>query len=122
MTLLSLALAGLLGQTEVPAADFGDANFVKGTGLPDAWLVAPRFGAVFRYAMSKQIRFSEEAEILPALTGPSRFLVNSTTKFNAHLTSALSIAISFLLTYDSAPAGKKQPMDTALTLGLDAAF
>jgi putative salt-induced outer membrane protein YdiY len=79
-------------------------------------------GAVVRYALNKEIRFSEEAEFLPNLVGESRFLVNSTTKLNARLTAALSISVAFLLNFDSSPGGGKKSTDTALTLGLEAAF
>lgn len=101
---------------------FGDANFAANTGLPDATMVGPRVGAVFRYALNKELRFSEEAEILPNLVGEARYLINSTTKLNAHLTRALSITASFLINFDSAPAGGKKTTDTALTLGVEAAF
>ncbi len=101
---------------------YGDANFPKNTGLPSVLMAAPRIGLAFRYAMSKDIRFSEEAEVLPNVIGDSRFLFNSTTKLNARLTETFSVNLSFLLTHDSNPAGKKQPTDTALTLGVEAAF
>lgn len=90
--------------------------------LPSATLVAPRAGLVFRYALNKEIRFSEELEFLPNLAGAARFLLNSNSKLNARLTESLSIAASFLVNYDSSPAGGKRPLDTALTLGLEAAF
>ncbi|MBS1150842.1 MAG: hypothetical protein H6Q89_2540 [Myxococcaceae bacterium] len=93
-----------------------------GTGLPSATMLGPRLGAVIRYAVSKDIRFSEEAEFLPNVLGPSRFLFNSTTKLNARLTQSLSVSGALLVAFDSSPAGGKKTTDTALTLGLEAAF
>ena len=94
----------------------------KGTGLPSATMLGPRIGIVIRYALNKEIRFSEEAEFLPNLLGPSRYLVNSMTKVSARLTESLSFTGSFLVNYDSAPAADKKTTDTALVLGVDAIF
>jgi putative salt-induced outer membrane protein YdiY len=88
-------------------------------------LVAPRLGIVFRYAVNKGIRFSEEAEVMPNLFGATagkRVLVNSTTKLAAQMTESVSMNASFLVTSDSVPAAGKKPVDTALTVGLEAAF
>lgn len=93
-----------------------------GTALPDATLIAPRIGAVFRYAMSKDIRFSEEIEFLPNVLGQARVLVNNTTKLNARLTESLSISAAFVANFDSAPAAGNKDLDTSLALGLEAAF
>lgn len=90
--------------------------------LPNVELVAPRIGAVFRYAFAKGTVFSEEAEVLPNLSGDARVLVNSTTKLTAALTGALSFATSYLVKYDSAPAPGKVNTETALTVGLEVAF
>ena len=93
--------------------------------LPSANLVAPRLGVVFRYAVTKGIRFSEEAEVMPNVLGETagkRVLVNSTTKLSAQLTEMLSVNVAFLVNSDSVPAAGKKPVDTALTVGLEAAF
>ncbi|MBX7115580.1 MAG: DUF481 domain-containing protein [Myxococcaceae bacterium] len=93
--------------------------------LPAADLVAPRVGVVFRYAVTKGIRFSEEAEVMPNVLGETagkRVLVNSTTKLSAQLTEMLSTNVAFLVNSDSVPAPGKKPVDTALTVGLEAAF
>lgn len=92
------------------------------TGLPGATMVGPRIAAVIRYALNKDIRFSEEAEFLPNLVGQSRYIVNSMTKLSARLSASLAVTGSFLVNFDSAPAGGKKQTDTALTLGLEAAF
>jgi len=90
--------------------------------LPNVELVAPRFGAAFHYAFAKGTVFSEEAEVLPNLSGDARVLINSTTKLTAALTGALSFATSYLVKYDSAPAPGKVNTETALTVGLEVNF
>jgi len=42
--------------------------------LPNATLYAPRFGLAFRYSLSKEVGFLQDAEILPNVTGDSRVL------------------------------------------------
>ncbi len=101
---------------------YSDGTIPGGTGLPSANLLGPRIGVIFRYALNKHVKFSEEAEFIPNLLGASRFIVNSTTKLNARLTETLSISASFLVNFDSAPAAGKRDTDTALTIGLEAAF
>lgn len=101
---------------------FATPTTPAGTALPDATLVAPRIAAVLRYAMSKDIRFSEEVEFLPNVLGQSRVLVNNTTKLNARLTESLSVSAAFIANFDSAPASGKKDLDTSLALGVEAAF
>ncbi|MFT3842892.1 MAG: DUF481 domain-containing protein [Myxococcaceae bacterium] len=100
----------------------GDATTPTNTGLPGVQMVAPHFGLVFRYSLNKGVHFSEEAEVLPNLVGASRVIVNSTTKLSAQLTETFSLSGSYIVNFDSAPAGNKKTTDTALTLGLEAAF
>lgn len=100
----------------------GDMTTPTNTGLPGVQMVAPHFGLVFRYALNKGVHFSEEAEVLPNLVGASRVLFNSTTKLSAQLTETFSLSGSYIVNFDSAPAGNKKTTDTALTLGLEAAF
>jgi hypothetical protein len=91
--------------------------------LPDADLfVAPRLAVAFRYELSKTSVFSEDAEILPNLNGPSRVLANSITKVGAKLSAALQLGAAFTATYDSAPAGGKKDTDTVLAVTLDYVF
>ncbi len=101
---------------------YADATVPAGTALPAVTNAGPRIGAVFRYALNKGVRFSEEVEFLPNVLGPSRFLFTSNTRLNAALTTKLSVGISFLVNFDSAPPASKQQTDTALTLGLEAAL
>src|SRR5229473_1659092 len=89
---------------------------------PGVTLVAPRLGAVFRYAFSKGTIFSEEAEVLPNIAGDARVLINSQSKLTALLTGALSFAAGYGVKFDSAPAPGKVDTETTLTLGLEVAF
>jgi Protein of unknown function, DUF481 len=89
---------------------------------PGVTLVAPRLGAVFRYAFNKGTIFSEEAEVLPNVTGEARVLINSQSKLTTLLTGVLSFAAGFGVKFDSAPAPGKVDTETTLTLGLEVAF
>jgi type II secretory pathway pseudopilin PulG len=94
--------------------------------LPDAdaslTLVAPRFGFKFKYAVTKDILFTEGAEILVNIWGTSRQLVNNTTTLSMRLTEAVSVNTSFGLAYDSTPAPDKKSLDTTLQFGVGVAF
>jgi len=82
-------------------------------------LTAPRAGIAFRYAMSKDVLFSEDAEILPNVIGDSRVLVNSISKVSTRLSRTLAFGVSFTVNHDSDPAPSKVATDTALALTLD---
>ena len=90
--------------------------------LPDVDLGGPRLGVAFSYGLSKEIVFTELAEVIPNVLGDTRVLVNSTTTLNVGLTETLSIGTSFQLQYDSAPAMGKVSTDTALSANLQIAF
>jgi putative salt-induced outer membrane protein YdiY len=90
--------------------------------LPDLDLGGPRLGVDFRYGLSKDILFSEEAEVVPNILGDARVLFTSRTQLISKLTEDLSLATSFLVQYDSAPAAGKQSTDTALSVSLEVAF
>jgi hypothetical protein len=89
---------------------------------PGVTLVAPRLGAVFRYGFRKGTSFSEEAEVLPNVTGDARVLINSQSKLTTLLTGALSFAAGFGVKFDSAPAPGKVDTETTLTVGLEVAI
>jgi hypothetical protein len=90
--------------------------------LPDLDLGGPRVGVDFRYGLSKDILFSEEAEVVPNILGDARVLFTSRTQLISKLTEDLSLSTSFLVQYDSAPAPGKQDTDTALSVSLEVAF
>lgn len=88
-------------------------------GLGDVTLYAPRLGLAFRYAMSKDVLFAEDAEILPNVSGDSRVIANSVSKISTRLSRSLAFGVAFTVSHDSAPAAGKVPTDTALALTLD---
>ncbi|MCK6551311.1 DUF481 domain-containing protein [Myxococcota bacterium] len=90
--------------------------------IPSVETFSPRLGVAFRYALSKDITFTEDAEALPAILAPEevkgRFLFNSLSKVSMQLTSVLAFNIAFDFRHDSKPAEGKEKTDTALTIGL----
>ena len=82
-------------------------------------IVAPRVGAFYRYAISKDVIFSEDASALENLVGTTRALVTSTTKLSSRLTDKVALGVGFAVSYDSAPPPLKVNTDTALTVGLE---
>lgn len=86
---------------------------------PSVMLYAPRAGLAFRYALSKDVLFSEDAEILPNVVGESRVVVNSLSKISTRLSRSLAFGVGFTVNHDSAPAEGKVATDTALALTLD---
>jgi putative salt-induced outer membrane protein YdiY len=87
--------------------------------VPDETLYAPRAGLAFRYAMSKDVLFAEDAEILPSVSGESRVVVNSVSKISTRLSRSLALGVAFTVNHDSRPAPQKVATDTALALSLD---
>lgn len=92
------------------------------TDLPDVSLGGPRFGATFRYALTKDVAFLEEVSVLPSLLEGSRLLITNQTQLNVKLTRALAINTTFLLQYDSEPAEGKVPTDSSLAVSLAVSF
>ncbi len=90
--------------------------------LPDVSLGGPRFGAAFRYAITKDISFGEELSVLPSLIEGSRMLITNQTQLTVKLTKALAINTTFLLQYDSEPAEGKVPTDTSLAASVAVTF
>lgn len=90
--------------------------------IPDISLLAPKLGLGFRYAVSKDVAFVEEAEVLTNVMGEPRWLINSLTRINARLTESLAINVGFEIKHDSLPAQGKKPTDTILSVGAELAF
>ncbi len=82
-------------------------------------IIAPRVGAFYRYAISKDVIFSEDASALENLVGTTRALVVSTTKLSSRLTEKVALGVGFAVSYDSAPPPLKVRTDTALTVSLE---
>lgn len=90
--------------------------------VPDVTFLAPRAALSFRYALNSGVTFQQEAEVLPNLLGDSRILVNTLSKVSSRLIANISLGVSFATRYDSRPAVGKVPLDTALTVSLEAAL
>jgi hypothetical protein len=89
---------------------------------PGQELIAPRLGLAFRYAFSKEVFFTEEAEALANLSGAERYLVKSVSKVSARLNTLLTLGVGYTVAHDTAPAPGKEKTDTALTVLLELAI
>ena len=90
--------------------------------VPDVVLVGPRLALSFRYSLSKATAFQEDAELLTNVVGPTRVMVNSTSKLLVGIAGSFALTAGFALKYDSAPAAGLKNTDTVLSLGVDATF
>lgn len=90
--------------------------------LEDVSLVAPKIGVNYRYALNKDVIFTEDLEVLLNIAGTSRALVTSVSKITARLVGALSMGVGFTVNHDSLPAEGRLPTDTALNVGLEVAL
>ena len=90
--------------------------------IDDSLLVGPRLAGVFAYAVNPTTTFREELELLPNVLGQPRLLVNSLTRVSVGLSTLLAFNASFSAKFDSQPAEGKKPIDTVLSLGLEANF
>ena len=82
-------------------------------------ILAPRVGAFFRYALNKDVIFSEDASALGNVVNEARFLFVSTSKIATRLTEKVSLGVSFMVSDDTVPAKGKVPTDTTLTVGIE---
>lgn len=85
-------------------------------------LLAPRLGVAFRYALSEELIFTEDLEILPNVLHETRLFLTSVSKIAVRLTKGLSFGVSLGIAYDSLPPQDKEKLDSALTAGLEVAF
>lgn len=90
--------------------------------LPDATIAAPKVGAALRYAISRDVIFSDEAGLLLNLPDGIRALVTNVAKLSVKLTRRFSLGISYGISEDTAPPPGKQQLDTALAISLDVAI
>ncbi len=119
------ALQTLLFRTDVGVRYADERQFQYypvALGLPDLEELSPRVGIAFRYAPTKDLVISEQAEVIPDVLNPNPILVNDTTQITAHLVKALSLALSFVLAYDSVPPVPKLQTDTTLNLAAQLSF
>lgn len=89
---------------------------------PGVELVAPRLGLAFRYGFSKEVFFTEEAEVLPTVSDGGRVLVRSVSKLSSRLASAITLGVGYVVAHDTRPAEGKEKTDTALTALLEVGF
>ncbi len=90
--------------------------------IDDVRLFAPRVGVAFRYALTEDVLFFQDAEVMFNVVGDSRIVANSMTKLSARLVGSLALGTSFQVQYDSQPAAGKVPTDTALSVLLEVGF
>jgi len=89
---------------------------------PGLRFVAPRLGLAFRFGFSREVFFTEEAELLPTISDSGRVLLKTVSKLSSRLTKALSLGVGYTLTHDSRPADDKRKTDTSLTALLEVGF
>jgi hypothetical protein len=65
----------------------------------------PCLAVAFRHQLSETSVFSEDAEIVPNLNGPSRVLVNSIAEVGAKLSAALQLGVAFTANLRQRPGG-----------------
>jgi hypothetical protein len=104
--------------------DFQYFPFAESLPTPSRELLGPRVALIFRYALRKDVIFTEDDEIIANVlnVSPIRVKVSSTTKIAARLTGSLSMTLSFQVAYDSEPPPTKVNTDTALMAGLEMAL
>ncbi|MBI5070922.1 MAG: DUF481 domain-containing protein [Deltaproteobacteria bacterium] len=94
----------------------------QGLHLPEAVIVAPRAAVAFKHALSKDVSFTDDLEVLPSVWGGSRVLVNNAARVAARLTATFQLGVTFALTHDSAPAAGRKQTDTALGVSVEYGF
>lgn len=104
------------------AREFRFQYYPAALNVDDVDFAAPRIGLAFRYALNKNVVFTEDAEVLPNVIGEARWLVNSNTKISARVIAPLAMYVSLAVKYDSLPAAGKVDTDTALGFGVEATF
>lgn len=89
---------------------------------PGVEVVAPLLGLAFRWGFSREVFFTEEAEVFPSLGGEPRVQARSVAKLSSRLTQALTLGVGYTASFDSRPAAGKERTDTALTALLEVGF
>ena len=85
-------------------------------------IVAPHLGVAYKYAVSKEIQFSNDLDLTPNLIDTVRVLLADTAKLSARLTATINLAVGFTLTWDSVPAAGKKELDTATLISFEFAL
>lgn len=87
--------------------------------LAEVDVVGPRLGVAYRYAVSKDVIFSEDVSAVGNVVDQARLLFSSTSKLASRLTEKVSLGVSFVVNNDTAPPPGKVSTDTALSIGLE---
>jgi len=82
----------------------------------------PHLGVSYRYALSKEIIFTDDIDVVASLLNQARMLLVNTAKVSARLSSSVNLAVSFVVNDDTLPPPPKQSVDTALTIGVEIAL
>jgi putative salt-induced outer membrane protein YdiY len=85
-------------------------------------IIAPHLGVAYKYAVSKEIAFSNDLDLSPNVLDTVRVLLADTAKLAARLTETINLAVGFTLTWDSVPAQGKKEVDTATLISLEVAL
>ena len=85
-------------------------------------IIAPHLGVAYKYAVSKEISFSNDLDLSPNVIDAVRVLLADTAKLSARLTETINLAVGFRLTWDSIPAPGKKELDTATLISLEVAL
>ncbi len=90
--------------------------------LPDVFIGGPRVGVNFRYALTKDVMFLDEASVLASMLDSSRIIISNQAKLTVRISEALGLGTTFLMQYDSQPPEGKVPTDTSLTVSFEMGF
>jgi hypothetical protein len=98
--------------------------FPTPANVPDAFLLGPRAALSFRYALNAGTYVQEDLEVIPNVIGDTagRVLLNNDTKVAVGIAAHVALAAELLMKYDSQPAPGKKPLDTIVTVGLEATY
>ncbi|MBK7859968.1 MAG: DUF481 domain-containing protein [Archangiaceae bacterium] len=88
--------------------------------VDDVLVFGPRLAAALHYAFTENAYFHDDLELLPNVLNKARLLLNNNAKVGVNLFGPLAVTVAFGIRYDSEPAAGKQPLDTVLTVGLEA--
>lgn len=93
--------------------------------VPDSDIVAPRLGLAFRYAVTKDLVFTEDlnmAVALPLSGQATRLVTTSQSKLSAKVTASSALGLALGVVNDSAPPAGKKDTDVTLAITIDIAL
>jgi hypothetical protein len=87
--------------------------------LADQEILAPKVGAVFRYAITRATVLGDEINVLVNVPDGPRLLLTNVVKLSTQLYSRLSFSVSYGIAEDSMPPPGKKQLDTTLMVALE---